>query len=143
VAHGGLFVQGIETRLAGLFDFMSPQFGFQPGEPLEQPIGANQRIDQEAFEPGGGHPILVIAGGHGFQFGGIFAGDDLGFGIDAGFERVEARNGLALLGARAGGELRIPAIRLDLTRAGHIIHRSQPTGAAPRFQRQLGGSPCP
>jgi hypothetical protein len=33
--------------------------------------------------------------GEGFEFGGIFAGDDMGPGVDAGFEGVERRCGFA------------------------------------------------
>jgi hypothetical protein len=98
---------------SGLAD--DPELGFEAGEALEEPIGADQRIDEKALEPGGGSPLLVIAGGHGFEFAGIFAGDDLGFGVDARFEGIETGNGLALQRARAGRELRIATIRLDLT----------------------------
>jgi len=120
VAHGGGFVEFVEDRRAGLFHFMGPELGFESGEPLEEPIGADQRIDQEAFEPGSGLPIVVIALDHHFEFGGIFAGDDLGFGADAGFERVEARDGFAFGRARARGELRIAAIRFDLLQCRHM-----------------------
>ena len=68
---------------------MRPEFGFEAREALEEPISADERIDEEALEVGGGRPILVIAGGHGFELGRIFAGNDLSFGIDAGFECVE------------------------------------------------------
>jgi hypothetical protein len=84
------------------------------------PVGAHQGIDEEALEPGSGRPIAVIAGGHGFQVGRIFAGNNLSAGVNAGFERIQARNGLPLSGAGTGGELRIATIRFDLEQRGHI-----------------------
>ena len=93
---------------------MHPHFGFEAGEALQEPVGANEAVDEGAFHPRGGHAILVIAIGHGLELGGIFARNDLRFAIDAGFERVEARDRLALRSARARRELRISTIRLKL-----------------------------
>ena len=43
-----------------------------------------------------------------------FAGEDLGFGINAGLQGIEAGRGLALNGARAGGFLGVLMVRLGL-----------------------------
>ena len=115
VAERSLFVQFGVYGLAGVFDFVSPGFGFNAGKAAEEPIGADEGIDQETFEVRGWGPVLVIALGEGFELGGIFAGDHLGFGVDAGFERVEARDGFAFRGARAGGELRVAPVGVDLS----------------------------
>jgi hypothetical protein len=106
--------------LAGFLDVVGPQFRFQPGEAAEQPIGANEGIDQETFQMSGWCPILVIACGDRFQFGRIFSGNDLPVGVNAGLQCIEAGDGFALRSARTRGELRITTIRLDLTNAGHI-----------------------
>lgn len=58
--------------------------------------------------------LLRLRWGEGVEGGGIFAGDDLGFGVDAGLERVEAGYGLPLQASGAGGFLRITMIRLDV-----------------------------
>jgi len=34
--------------------------------------------------------VEEVRGGEGFKFGGVLAGDDVGPGVDAGFEGVEA-----------------------------------------------------
>ncbi len=64
-------------------------------------------------------PALLVFGGEGLEFGGVFAADDLRFGVKAGFNGVEAGDGLALDGAWAGGVLRVEAIGLDLLNGGH------------------------
>jgi hypothetical protein len=114
VADGSVLVELVEDGFAGVVHVMRPEFGFETGEALEEPIGANQRIDEETFEVRGGLPILVIARGHSFEFGRIFAGDDLSFGVDAGLEGIETGDGFALRSARACRELRISTIRFDL-----------------------------
>ena len=119
VADGRVLIQFGEDGFASAFDFVGPQLGFEAGKALEEPIGADERIDEETFEEGGGGPIVVIAGGDGFEFRRIFAGDDLGLRVNPGFERIEARGGLALGSTGAGGELRIATIRFDLRFSGH------------------------
>ena len=57
--------------------------------------------------------LLMVIGGEGFEGGGIFAGDDLGFGVDAGLESVEAGYGLPL--RRAGAGKFGPAVPTPLT----------------------------
>jgi hypothetical protein len=58
-------------------------------------------------------------GGEGFGFGGIFAGDDVGPGVDAGFEGVERGSGFAFGRCWAGGFLGVEAIGVDLGLGGH------------------------
>jgi len=119
MAGWGARIQLVERRSLRLFHAINPEFGFEAGEALEQPVGADEGIDEEALEVGGGLPILVVAGGHGFEFGRIFARDHLGFGVDAGFQSVKTGDSFSFRGARARGQLRIAAIRLDLTLRRH------------------------
>ena len=63
----------------------------------------------------------MVIGGEGFEGGGIFAGDDLGFGVDSGLESVEAGYGLPLRRAGTSRFLRIAAIRLDLAECRHMV----------------------
>jgi hypothetical protein len=64
---------------------------------------------------------VVIFGFEGFEVGGFFAADDLGFGVDAGFQGVHGRGGFALGGARAGGLLSVEAVGLGLFLGCHDI----------------------
>jgi hypothetical protein len=57
-----------------------------------------------------GAVLVSVIGSECIVFGGVFAGDDDGGGVDAMFQGVEAGGGLALDGAGAGGLLRIGAI---------------------------------
>jgi hypothetical protein len=99
--ENGLDAVGIELRLEG-------------AEAALQPLGGDQGIDQGARFGSGGLEALVIFGGEQFEGRRVFAGDDLGFGVDTGFQGIEADRGLALGRARTCGFLRIEAIGLDL-----------------------------
>jgi hypothetical protein len=90
-----VFIDTVGLVLGGV-GMKSPELGFDAAQTAELPIGVDERIDQETFEGSGGLELLVIIGGEGFEGGGIFAGDDLGFGVDSGLESVEAGDGLPL-----------------------------------------------
>jgi len=79
------------------------------------PLGGDEGIDQGAHFGSGGLVAVVIFGGEKIQSRGVFAADDLGFGVNAGFQGIEADSGFALGRARAGGFLRVEAIGLDLS----------------------------
>ncbi len=119
VAHRSVFVEFAEGHFAGTFHFVGPQLDFEAGEALQEPIGTDEGIDEESFEISRRGPIAVITGGHRLELGGILAGDDLSFGVDAALECIETGDGFALRSARACGELRIPSIRFDLVRCRH------------------------
>ena len=57
--------------------------------------------------------------GEGAEFGGVFAGHDVGAGIEAGLEGVGTGGGLALGGARARGLLGVAAVGGDLAGDAH------------------------
>ncbi len=71
-------------------------------------------------------------GGEGFELGGIFAGDDVGPGVDAGFEGVERGGGFAFGRGGAGGFLGVEAIGVELCLGRH--------GLKPRGDSAVG---CP
>jgi hypothetical protein len=87
-----------------------PELGLGFAEAAELPLGGYHGIDQEALFRGGGLKAVVVLEGEGFEGIRVLARDDLGVGVDAGFEGIEAGNGLAL---------RVAAIRLDLVDGGH------------------------
>jgi hypothetical protein len=96
-----------------------PDLGLGSVEAAELPVGGYQEIHQEALFAGGGLEEVIVFESEGFQDGGIFAGDDVGLSVDAGFEGIEPGNGLAFDGTGAGGFLRIEAVRLDLKEFSH------------------------
>ena len=85
----------------------------------EEPIVLNEDIDEEALDDAEGLELVVVLGGEGGEGGGVFAGAAFVAGVDAGFGGIEAGDGFALGGARAGGELGVGAIGLDLFLGGH------------------------
>jgi hypothetical protein len=66
------------------------------------------------FRPLRGSDWLLVGGDEIRELVRIFARDDLGLGIDAGFEGIKAGGGLALDGARASGSLGVLTVRLVL-----------------------------
>jgi hypothetical protein len=65
-------------------------------------------------------PAFEVLSGEGTEFGGVFANDDLGSGIEAGFEGVGTGSGFTIGGARAGGFLCVAAVGRDLFRGTHL-----------------------
>jgi hypothetical protein len=98
----------------------SPELGLDATQTAKLPIGVHERIDQETLERTVGLELPMVIGGERFEGSGIFAGDDLRFGVDAGLESVEAGYGLPLRRAGASRFLRIAAIRLDLAECRHV-----------------------
>ena len=83
------------------------------------PIGADHGVDVEGFGGGLGVVLVHVFSDKGVVIGGVFAGDDDGFGVDAVLQGVEAGGGLALGGAGSGGLLRVGAIGGDLCGGCH------------------------
>jgi len=71
-------------------------------------------VNQGALFGSAGLMVLVVFDREGLPFGRIFPGEDFGLGVNAGLQGIRGRVGLAFRGARAGGLLRVEAIRLDL-----------------------------
>lgn len=88
---------------------IAPEFGCGATEAAGLPIGADQLID-EGHLFGGGLEAFVDTGFESFEFGGIFAGDDFGFGVDAGFGGVHGGTGAACAGTWSGASLRVASI---------------------------------
>src|SRR5690348_6972412 len=106
LAERGLLAESVEG-IRGIDEFVSPELGLGAAEPAELPVGADEVVDESAFGGGGGLPLEVIVASEGFQFARNLAGDDLRFGLYAGFECVEARDGFSFGRARARGVLRV------------------------------------
>jgi hypothetical protein len=98
-----------------------PDLGLGFAEAAELPLGGNHGIDEEALLGGGGLKALVIVKGEGFEDVGVLARDDVGTGVNAGFEGIEAGNGFAPIGAGAGGVPGVAAVRLNLKDGRHTF----------------------
>ena len=96
-----------------------PETGFDEAETAEEPFGIDHGIEEQAFGGSGGAVVVVILGAEGLEVGGFFVADDVGLGVDAGFQGILGRSGLALSGAGTGGFLGIEAIGLGLLFGGH------------------------
>ena len=87
---------------------------FEGAEAALQPLGGDKGIDQGADFGSGGLVAVMVLGGEERESRGVLAGDDLGLGVNAGFQGIEADCGLALSGAWTSGSLRIEPVGLDL-----------------------------
>jgi hypothetical protein len=124
-AEGGLAAaEGLAGRAVlfqgpGILHFAFEDLGIDSSKAAEQPFVVDEGIDEEAFFGGGRKEALAIFPGEGFKGGGVFAADEVGFGVDAGLESIHAGDGLALNGAGAGGAQGVETIRRDLFDGRH------------------------
>jgi hypothetical protein len=106
-------VLGVEVVILAL-EICGVKVGFGETKAADEPLVVDEGIDQIPLTRSDGVELGVIFGGElgeGFR---CFAADDVGFGMKAGFEGVQAGDGFAGVGAGAGGLLRIQTIRGDL-----------------------------
>ena len=95
------------------------ELGFDAGIAAAVPVSGDEGFDEEILQGADGVEGLAVVEGEGLEFGGVFAGDDEGAGVNAGFEGIEAGNGLARVGAGAGGAERVEAVSFDLRDSCH------------------------
>jgi len=107
----------VAHRVVGAF--VVPDFGVGKRIAAKEPLGVDEGGDEERLLRSGGFPAEEVLVGEGAEFGGVFACDDLGAGIEAGFEGVGAGGGLASGGAGASGFLGVLAIGGDLLGGAH------------------------
>ena len=88
-------------------DVVLPELRFEGAETALEPLGGDEGIDQGAHFGNGGLVAAVIFGGEKFERRRVFAGNDLGLCVNAGFQGIEADCGLALGRAWACGFLRV------------------------------------
>jgi hypothetical protein len=83
----------------------------------EGPLAVDEGVDEGASVGGLGLVVGVVVVTEGFELGGIFAADEEGLGVDAGFEGVGAGGGFAFGGAGARFE-GVETVRGDLSGCG-------------------------
>jgi len=98
-----------------------PELGFDFAEAAKEPLAIDEGIDEHPLGRSGGVETLVIFRGKGFEIALKLSADDMGFGVDAGFERIHGRVGFALGSARSGGFTSVEAIGLDLLLGWHGV----------------------
>ena len=90
------------AELVGAVHLILPELGAGFGEAAEVPLALDEEFELAALFGGVGLVVVEVFRGESFQFGGVFAADDEGFGINAGFQGVHAGTGFALGGAGTG-----------------------------------------
>jgi hypothetical protein len=108
------FVGGIEAPYFVILEHLLPEGGLDGAETADVPLVVDEGVDEVPLTGGDGVELIVVLGGELRESLGVFASDDVGLRVNAGSKRVQAGDGLAGLGAGAGGKLRIAAIRFDL-----------------------------
>ena len=101
-------------RVVEAFEVVPPDLRFEGAEAALEPLGGDEGIDQGADFGSGGLVAVVVFGDEEREGRGVFAGDDLGLGVDAGFQGIEADCVLALSGGWTSGFLRVEPVGLDL-----------------------------
>jgi hypothetical protein len=120
LAEGILFVGGV-----GVLVVEGPELGFGDIEAAEGPLAADEIVDEGSGFGGGGMVVLVILFDEEFEIGEFLRGEEEGLGVDAGFEGVHGRGGLACDGGGAGGILGVTAVGFYLTQGRHGLLRGR------------------
>jgi hypothetical protein len=80
---------GVGEVLVQAFDAVIPELGFDAAEAALDPLGGDECVDERELRWAGGPVVEEVCGSEGFEFGGVFARDDVGPGVNAGFEGVK------------------------------------------------------
>jgi hypothetical protein len=135
-ADEGLAGRAVFLQGPGVLHFAFEDLGIDSSKAAEQPFIVDEDVDEEAFFGGGGKEALAIFTGEGFKGGGVFAADEVGFGVDAGLESIHAGDGLARNGAWPGGSQGVETIRRDLFDGWH--KRKGQAGGLSKFESSMG-----
>jgi hypothetical protein len=114
----GLTVGGAE-HVVVVAELELPDVGFDGAETADHPFVVDEGVDEVALARADGVELGIVFGGELGESFGIFTANDVGLGMNAGFEGVHRRSGFAGVGAGAGRVLRISTIRFDLFFGGH------------------------
>ena len=123
LTEGEFFLRLIDPLEGGL-----PDLGLGGTESAEGPFAGDELVYEETGGRGGGAVVVVVFAGELVEGEGVLGGEDLGFGVDAGFEVGGDDAGLAFLGDGAVGELGVAAVGGELTSGGHEKLRKEELG---------------
>jgi hypothetical protein len=112
--------------------------GFGVVEAAEGPLAADEVVDVEALFGVGGAVVEVALLDELLEIGEVFRRKEEGFGVDAGFEVVHGRNGLASDRGGTGRFLGVTAVGFYLTKGRHGFGSGGVRGAL----GLAGGSAC-
>ena len=115
LVHEGVAGPGFLALVVGhAVEGGAPDFGLEPAIAAEEPLVVDEGVHEGAL----GGSLGGVLGGEGgferFELVGALLPDDDALAVEAGFQGVAAGSGLALDGARAGGELRVAAVGREL-----------------------------
>ena len=99
--HAGLAEGELVLLAVGFLVGIFKELGFGGAEAAEGPLAADEVVDETAGIGGSGAVLLVVVFDELLEVGEVFAGEEEGFGVDAGFEVIHGRDGLA--SDRGGG----------------------------------------
>src|SRR6266567_9046488 len=105
--------------LGVFFVFVFVEGGFHALNAQPAPGGHGDLGDEEFLGGGGGLVFGVEPVKQSFEIGGIFAGQDESFGVQAVFEAVQTDGCAAFGRGRARAVLRVETVRFDLSVSGH------------------------
>jgi hypothetical protein len=88
---------------AVVFDLGKPHLVVAIVEAAELPFVLDHEVEEVVLIGVGGGEVVVMLAAEGFEFGGIFAAGESGFGVDTGLDGVGGGGSLAIGGAGAGG----------------------------------------
>ena len=127
--------------LGVFFVFVLVEGGFHALNPRSTPGGHGDLGDEDFLCRGGGLVFGVEPVKQSFEIGGIFAGQDEGFGVQAVLEAVETDGGAAFGRGRARGVLRVKTVSFDLSVSSHDTPRVELLVGVPFGSTVAGGIP--
>jgi hypothetical protein len=115
-----VWVVRVEAAAVVRIEGALPELGLDAIEAADLPFIADDGVDKVPLARSDRTELGVIFGGELGEGLGIFAANDVGFGMKAGFQGVHARGGFAGVGAGTGGVLRIQTICCNLAVGCHL-----------------------
>jgi len=124
---GSVIGEGARGRIEGVLvarqlrDTDIEQTGFEGAHAAQAPGGHGHLLDEQGLGGSGGLVFIEKGVEEFLELVGVFIGEDVGLGGEAVAKRVEADGGASFRSARAGAELSVATIGVDLTLGEHRV----------------------